>query len=625
MISWRAILAVVVMCFALTTTAFCADALMGRYDARQTSYTPEKLDPPLKLSWEYVANKYDNNPAAPAVADGTVYFACGDHFYAVDLDTGGLKWKYPVEGSLGGMVKSAPAIFRDKVYFGAGDGNLYCLDSATGTFQWAYQTRGAIRCPPVIDNGVIYVGSDDNSVYGIQAESGDAAWKPFTANDDIAVGVAVGAGMTIAACMDGNLYGISSSSGKLRWLPFRLPQAPTDSSPVITESTVVMAVGNMMYGLTVRSGQMRWSVTLPSDVAATPAVDGADIYVPCKDKKMYAYTAIGRQVAVKWTEPAELDATPMSSPTMADQMIYVGMSRGTVAAYSAVDGSLKWRYAVSPSQVNSPGSAYTDAACSPVVADGALLVLTDDGVLHCFTQTAADNDPPIAVAETPTPGKLVSPAPPLKMSAVLYDIGSGVDFSTATLYLDDKPQQVDVDYSTFTVSYTTEVGAPGKATRADLATGVHKVKIVAKDYAGNTMQKEWYFVADPGMTPPKKYLLPTDQPAGRSGNQPKTRPTPPSMPTVPDRNSRYNRRGGSGGGFNMETPPAPPMPGGNPADQPVPGNNGGYQPGPGGDPGVPPSPGPAPEMPPPPGPPSPDPGPTPGPDDPGPPPPGPGF
>ncbi|MGQ9581782.1 MAG: outer membrane protein assembly factor BamB family protein [Armatimonadota bacterium] len=539
--------------FVVVDCAF-AEMTMARYDPTQSSYISQGITLPVALKWQYVANRFDNNPASPILVNGTVYFACGDRVYAVDLETGSLKWRYPREQGLGGSVKGTPAYYKGSLYFGSTDENLYCLDAETGAFRWAYRVRGSIRCPPVIAEGMIYVGADDESLYAIEAETGERRWV-FTARDDIAIGVAVGAGMVIAASMDGNMYGISRSTGKLRWI-FRLPVAPTDSSPVITESIVVMAVGNSVFGLSARSGQQRWRITLPAEVAATPAVSGYDVYVPCKDKKIYAYITNTRQPILKWTQPADLQATPMSSPVVAGDTLWVTGARGVIAAFAAQDGSLEWRYSVSPSTITAPTALYCDAASSPTVADGVLLVLTDDGVLHCFTPEAVDQLPPKIYSVTPASGSVMSPAPPIRIRAVIYDVGSGVDFSTATIMLDGQPVESTADASTSSVSYITPVGGAGKQAVYLRPDGLHYITVSAKDYAGNIVVKEWYIITDSSLPPPRTVV--SSEERGKQTKEPKTKPVEqPKPPTPPT--------GGEGSPPpevppGIEVPPPPPPP-----------------------------------------------------------------
>ena len=548
MILKRAILLAALLIM-IANSAYGVDCLMGRYEPEQSSNTSEKLKLPLALDWEYTGNKFDNNPASPVVAGRLCVFSCGDRVYGVDLDTGNLKWRYPSEQGLGGAVKVTPAISGGSVYFAAADGNLYCISADTGTFKWAYQTRGAIRCPPVINDGVVYVGADDNSLYAIDAESGDAVWaKPFTVKDDIATGIAVGSGMIIFASLDGNIYFISENGAKLRQMD-RLPSAPTKSSPVIVDNVAIMAVGSIMRGYTVRSGQFRWSINLESEVAATPAVSGSDIYVPCRDKKIYAYTFTGRSLVQKWVKPAEeLDAIPMSSPVVAGETLFVTGARGVIAAFSTVDGTLKWRYVIAPSPITTPGIDFTDAASSPTIANGTLTVLTDDGVLHCFSSTSPDNQPPDAINVKPMNGIAMSGAPPITMSAILYDIGSGVDFLTASISLDGQPVAHKVDLSKSTITYETEYGAAGKSVKS-LSDGMHVISVTAKDYAGNLLKKEWFFIADSSLPPPRRATVPVEE--GKKTKAPATKrpsrniPTPPSAP---------------GGQGNPGIPGPPPMP-----------------------------------------------------------------
>ena len=182
--------------------SFGADVVMGRYEPTQTGYTSEKLQLPIALDWEYTATKFDNNPAAPVVAGKTCYFGSGDIVYAVDIETGTLIWSYPgYPARLGGTVKATPLLDSGKIYFGATDSNFYCLDAATGQFKWMYPARGAIRCSPIIEDGVIFFGADDDSLYGVKTD-GERAWKPFSARDDIATGIAVASGKVIVSSME---------------------------------------------------------------------------------------------------------------------------------------------------------------------------------------------------------------------------------------------------------------------------------------------------------------------------------------------------------------------------------------------------------------------------------------
>ena len=69
----------------LASPSLAEDAVMGRYDARQLSYTPEKIELPVALKWEYTGNKFKNNPAAPTM---TVDLSFYDTIWYREITTG---------------------------------------------------------------------------------------------------------------------------------------------------------------------------------------------------------------------------------------------------------------------------------------------------------------------------------------------------------------------------------------------------------------------------------------------------------------------------------------------------------------------------------------------------------
>lgn len=569
----RAIVVAALVCLS-ANAGFCEKALMARYNPEQTGYTAEKLQLPIALKWEYTAVKYEDNPAAPVVANGTCYFAVGDQIYAVDLDTGTYKWKYPREQRLGGVVKSTPAIMGDNLYFGAADNNLYCLDAKSGTFKWAYPARGAIRCPPTISDNVVYFGADDNSLYAIDADTGDQIWR-VTARDDFSVGVAVGNDTVVAMCMDGKVYGLRSSTGSVAW-SYRLPMAPINSSPVLADGNVIVAVGNTIYGLTARSGQLRWAATMSTEVAATPAVNGPDVYVPCTDKKIHAFTIKGRELVRKWALPADMGVTSRASVTVAGDTVYATGDKGVIAAFSAADGSPKWRYIVAPSSMNAAAKGYIDIRSSPVVAEGALTVLSDDGVLHCFAPHAPDNVEPGIFDTKPAQGIAMSGVPPINISAILYDMGSGVDFDSVAISLDGQSTNYQKDLTKSTVTYITEVGGEGQSAKK-LDDGIHKIVLTAKDYSGNLLTKEWYFIADNSLPPPKR-SLPVESKGSISKEPPRRSHSSRDTNVPPAGSSPRNPTGPGGGPPPMPPPPSKDMPpspetGGYSAPAPPPGQH----------------------------------------------------
>jgi outer membrane protein assembly factor BamB len=153
----------------------------------------------LRKAWYFPTG--DSVTATPTVVGGTVYVGSwDDHFYAVDLATGKLRWKYalhrqdavtPYPGerprditSDGGLVTSSAWYERglgarpDLVIFGAGY-TLYALDAHSGQPYWRHDYTGRPQDPPnpnrdgtrifsspVVVDGKVIVGIDVDGARG---------------------------------------------------------------------------------------------------------------------------------------------------------------------------------------------------------------------------------------------------------------------------------------------------------------------------------------------------------------------------------------------------------------------------------------------------------------------------
>ncbi len=112
-----------------------------------------------KLVWTArVGNGYGE-----AIANGVIYYSSGaEHaVIALDASTGARLWSRSTRDA----ATSRPTIANGLVYVGAGDGNVYALDSVTGHRRWVAPT---VFLKPILSslsvvNGSVYFGSFDNS------------------------------------------------------------------------------------------------------------------------------------------------------------------------------------------------------------------------------------------------------------------------------------------------------------------------------------------------------------------------------------------------------------------------------------------------------------------------------
>jgi outer membrane protein assembly factor BamB len=275
--------------------------------------------------------------STPAVVGGLVYFMSYDgKFYAVEADSGKLRWKFTTGGerrfeakNLHGFLPknqtipdpfdlflSSPVVAEGAVFFGCGDGNLYALDASTGALRWKLQTGDVVHASPAYADGVVYVGSWDTYLYAVEALSGKEKWR-FKSGDDPYIHNQVGfqsspavvGGVVYVGCRDSNLYAIDAASGTEKWR-VNNQGSWVIGSPAVTQGKVVYAT---------------------SDSALFHEVD-AQNGKPLLKQDVKAYT--------------------FASPTVAGDVVLVGVMNGTLEARDLATGSLLWDYRTEASKQN---------------------------------------------------------------------------------------------------------------------------------------------------------------------------------------------------------------------------------------------------------------------------------
>ena len=57
------------------------------------------------------------------------------------------------------------------------DGNVYALNSTTGTLIWDYTTGDMVVSSPAVFNATVYIGSDDGNIYALNSTTGSMIWE----------------------------------------------------------------------------------------------------------------------------------------------------------------------------------------------------------------------------------------------------------------------------------------------------------------------------------------------------------------------------------------------------------------------------------------------------------------
>ena len=241
---------------------------------------------PLSASWRFAT--HGSVVMAPAVVGGVAYFGSMDGcVYAVDVTNGHLRWSFAAQN----QVMSEPLVVGGSVYFGAGNKEMvstahgvvrgsgvsavYALDAQTGALRWMVPVLGEAMPTPAYANGVVYEGTGGKEFYAISAATGHLLWKLgigsyiSMSSPTISGDIAVFGGAAPYA-----LFGVNLRTHALAWtVPF--PQANSavdDLTPAVAGGVAYVQVpqGNVtkrIVEMAVRlsDGRVLWRTTIGTD------------------------------------------------------------------------------------------------------------------------------------------------------------------------------------------------------------------------------------------------------------------------------------------------------------------------------------------------------------------------
>jgi outer membrane protein assembly factor BamB len=159
-----------------------------------------------QLRWSYDA-KQDGGPVSfhgDALIAGSLLLIGADSakhggIYAFDLSSGKVRWKYSAQTTAGDSRGVTTDIVRDgnSIYATAQGDQLLCFDLATGTVRWKFPskfdgTKFAWSNSPAAAGDIIYFGGQDGVLYALYADSGKVLWQTDLRAESQAASVAPG-------------------------------------------------------------------------------------------------------------------------------------------------------------------------------------------------------------------------------------------------------------------------------------------------------------------------------------------------------------------------------------------------------------------------------------------------
>ena len=330
--------------------------------------------------------------AMPVVADGRIYaIDTNAVISAFDADNGRRIWDRRIERegekkdvSFGGGVSYADG----KIFASTGYGVIVALDAGSGREIWREFLTVPLRGAPTVAGGQVYVHTYDNQLYALSEDTGEILWDHVGISEVAGIlgsaSPAVSGGTVIAAYSSGELVALTVENGRVTWsdaLTRRGALTPLaslndiDGHPVIDRGRVYAASqGGRTVAIDLRTGERLWERNIGS--LHTPWVAGDYLFLLTENNELVCLSRTNGRV--RWVQQLQnykdledrKGPLQWAGPVVAGDRIIVTSSHGYALSISPYTG-----------EIISGMSLSDKSFLSPIVADGVLYILTNDGDL----------------------------------------------------------------------------------------------------------------------------------------------------------------------------------------------------------------------------------------------------
>jgi Ca-activated chloride channel family protein len=124
----------------------------------------------------------------PVVRGSRSYNAMGNEMQSLDTKTGKKIWsnKYDLdEEGIGGRVFAPPSYANNKLFFGSGNGEIFCINAKDGKLLWKEKVDGSISFQLAVAKGMVFISCDNGLLYGIHTDDPkDDGWYMWGGNSE---------------------------------------------------------------------------------------------------------------------------------------------------------------------------------------------------------------------------------------------------------------------------------------------------------------------------------------------------------------------------------------------------------------------------------------------------------
>jgi outer membrane protein assembly factor BamB len=329
--------------------------------------------------------------AQPVSADGIVYVMDSDAVVsAFDITGGGRVWRFDTreEDDDSTNVGGGLAVDQGTLYAVNGLAELVALDAAKGTVRWRSKFGAPTRSAPTVVEGRLFVTTIEDRLLALATDDGRQLWSHQAANATTSVlgrpAPAYADGLVVAGFGSGELATVRAESGGVVWTDTlattlsgiaRQDFSAIRGLPVVSDGKVyAIGMGALAVAVDLPSGRRLWEREVAGEDSLWAA--GAWLFIVSLDQKIAAVSRDDGRVTwvtelPRWENP-EKQKNPITwyGPLLAGDRLVVAGTNHQALAVSPYTGEILGQQDLSGA-----------ASLGPIVAEGTVFVVTDDGRL----------------------------------------------------------------------------------------------------------------------------------------------------------------------------------------------------------------------------------------------------